>query len=160
ELVLPFDPTNVHPALEQTRAAADGSFHLDVPVHSERWWGRVAAAKQGSAPGGLEVRPETNTAALLLSLTPPSYVAGRVVDGAGRPVPGARVVVEEGYGPALREGFLTPEEARPSGKTDAQGRFRLELVPAESQFTLRVEHPGYARWPVHYHARSGTDDTT
>src|SRR5437879_712748 len=55
ELVLPWDPATPHSTAETTRAAADGSFHLEVPVQSERWWGHVAAAKEGSAPGGLEV---------------------------------------------------------------------------------------------------------
>src|SRR5437870_4304301 len=76
ELVLPFDPTDLHTRVEQTRAAADGSFHLDVPVHGKRWWGQVVAAKDGEGPGGQEVRPEMNTGGLLLSLTPPSFVAG------------------------------------------------------------------------------------
>src|SRR6266568_3398409 len=81
---LPPNPPGTKPALSQTLAAADGSFRLELPVQADYWAAQVVAAKEGSGPGGLVVPPEMNAARLLIALTAPSFLAGRVVDGAGQ----------------------------------------------------------------------------
>jgi uncharacterized GH25 family protein len=160
EWSLQSDPAAPNPVVAQTRAAADGSFHLEQPLQAEYWSAEVVAVKDGSGPGGLQVRPEMNAARLLLALTLPSFLAGRVVDSAGQPVPGARVVAEEGSLPDFGVAYGLPEGAGSAVRTDAQGRFRIEPVPAGSQFSLRVEHPRYARGQrVSQRVRSGTDST-
>lgn len=82
----------------------------------------------------------------------PCHVHGRVVDEAGAPVRGARVVAAATGGwtapvarAARQAGWKDPEVV-----TDEDGRFALRFVPpADVEFEVRVEREGLARRSVH-----------
>ena len=73
---------------------------------------------------------------LLLALPAfPGPVEGRVTDGVG-PLAGVRVYPDRGY-------RVRPAAELPSVRTDAEGRFRLDLEPGDA--CLAVEKEGYVR---------------
>jgi uncharacterized GH25 family protein/peroxiredoxin len=134
------------PRMFQTTAAADGSFHLAASVPENEWSATVVAVKAGSGPGGVDVMPTWGAGGLVVRLTHPSFLAGTVVDRAGEPIAGAKVSVAYAYLFNQARVYLPPEAVRPPVVTDAQGRFRLEPLTANSRLVVRVEHPRYARW--------------
>ncbi|HEY8022710.1 MAG TPA: carboxypeptidase regulatory-like domain-containing protein, partial [Thermoanaerobaculia bacterium] len=87
-------------------------------------------------------------------LTPAAELAGRVVDGEGRPVPGARVAYPD-PSPYL-DVALPPGTCSPPYETatDASGRFGLPGVPPGWQF-LSAEAPGYTASGRRFQARAG-----
>jgi protocatechuate 3,4-dioxygenase beta subunit len=133
------------PEPARTTAAADGSFRLELPALGKRAWATVVAVKDGSGPGGQSLEPGSKTHDLALYLTDPAWIGGQVVDPAGRPVAVARVRVLWGSLPNLEPVFAIPDAAA-QVVTDARGRFRLGPLPARSEVSLAVDHPGYARW--------------
>jgi uncharacterized GH25 family protein len=148
--------------VRQTTSAPDGSFRLPVRVSQAEWWVELSAAKQGHGPGGQILASPAPTTGLVIALTRPSFVAGQVVDRAGRRVVGAKLSVRYAQRPNWELARLPPEEMRPPATTDAQGHFRLAPVPAGCRITLEAEHPEYARWSSSPGERvaSGTDDFT
>jgi hypothetical protein len=87
-----------------------------------------------------------------LVLTPPSALAGVVVDEADKPVANAEVSVAMALGENSRgEGarsfnYLTGKPAHDcfAARTDAAGRFRIENFPVNATATLAVVSPGKA----------------
>lgn len=131
------------PRVSQTQAAADGSFRLDVPAPRKEWAATVVAVQGGHGPGGEQVRSPAEATGLVIRLTHPSFLAGKVVDRAGQPIAGAKVSAAYTYRFNGEMLYLPPEEARPPVVTDAQGRFRLAPLAANSRVVLTVEHPSY-----------------
>jgi RNA polymerase sigma factor (sigma-70 family) len=90
-----------------------------------------------------------------LRFSPAATLSGRIVDEAGRPVPGARIRLDQcdyldierkESHPNFRE-FWTIQRApgaMTTSKTGPDGRFRLEGLPKEAGFWVHVEHPNYA----------------
>jgi peroxiredoxin len=150
---------NPPPVLHQTAVGPSGSFHLDVPVRQDRWSAEVIAARQGHGPGGQVVGSQSRATGLVLSLTRPSFVAGRVVDRAGQPIAGATVSVTGAFQPD-NEVLLLPAEVRPPATSDAQGRFRIAPLPANFRLSLAAEHPRYARGESFLPVSAGADDAT
>jgi protocatechuate 3,4-dioxygenase beta subunit len=75
-------------------------------------------------------------------LTRGATLAGRVVDGEGRPIEGARVLVSRGGESAIRS-FMRRLEGEPSVRTGRDGSFRAtRLSPGENQ-RLDVSHDEY-----------------
>ncbi len=130
---------NRRPARHSTAAGANGAFRLVVPISSGDWEAALLALKAGHGPGGQEIRSPGQTRGLTLSLTRPGFVAGKVVDRAGRAIPGAVVGVVWSTSPG-REGSLRFEGAGPTARTDAQGHFRLGPLPAGSGLQLFADH--------------------
>ncbi len=122
--------------LRATTSGADGSFELPVmpgvdyllDLHEPEQWLSIYGERFGRfrAPRGdivLELQPgELATA----------FVAGRLVDGEGRPVTSAGFQVDDGNRIGT-VGSNTPGTAHP----DADGRFRIGPLPAR-EYTLHV----------------------
>ena len=128
--------------LAAATAAADGTFALaDLPSGMVRVAARRGEASGVSAPiavdGGDVPHVEIRLGAAAL--------AGRVEDGGGVPVPGARVI-------AWADG--TPRDAAIASRTGADGRFRFEGLP---EGPLRVEAMEGERRAEARGALAGTD---
>ena len=88
-----------------------------------------------------------------LTLTAPTGVSGMVNDAGGKPVPGAEVWVSTAMRqPKRRSGSLqgwSPYYSLPgrlymAARTTADGKFRIEQVPAEAALDLAASKPGLA----------------
>ncbi|MEM7050139.1 MAG: carboxypeptidase regulatory-like domain-containing protein [Acidobacteriota bacterium] len=94
----------------------------------------------GFAPAllrGVELRAGNGPIALgTIALEPEAVLGGRVEDGRGRPVAGARVEAAR----RSLEGL-----ALPVARSNEQGRFRLVGLAPGERLELAVEAPGYAR---------------
>ena len=125
-----------------TTSLAGGAFELEVP----REPGRVSSADDGLEDlFELRVRPG-HAGELLLVSAPHRPLAGRVVDGSGRPLPGVPVALE------LPEAFSARFDAVLDATnwktwathTDDQGSFALERVPIVPGASLVARWEGYA----------------
>jgi hypothetical protein len=142
---------------------ADGKFEVVVPAFS-----RLVVRKPGMAPAWRELNPyRTNNAPIALS--PPTTLAGVVVDQAGGPVREAEVFVSAAHtgDKADRTTFLGGKLTRQlfSSHTDANGHFQIENFPGNSMAELGVSTPGKVlppRWvgysPEGLPCRSGQHD--
>ncbi len=130
-----------HVAVMQTTAGADGHWVLKK---APAGWHSVVATAEGYVPrvlGSIKADDQPRWQSFSGGLARPAVVTGRVTDDAGQPLAGAEVRlgdVTAGDG----EGYATPEEFRL--KTDADGRFRADQVPA-GRATVWVHKPGYVR---------------
>ena len=119
---------------------ADGKFEVTLGPYSP-----LVVTKPGLAPAWRDPSPNsTNGAPLVLS--PPTTLAGVVVDETGKPLSGAEVfvcVAHTGDKQDYRT-FLHRKLARQlfSSHTDASGRFRIENFPANATAELDVSAPG------------------
>lgn len=122
----------------------DGRFVLPEMI-----LGRLTLCKDGYWPVGPVVSPSrpSNLARIVLQPTPPPFrVTGRIVDGEGRPVAGARVRSsphEDGCVVSILIDACTGERIPdPVVAADADGRFSLE-IRERGDFDVRAEAPGY-----------------
>lgn len=120
----------------EVKGLAAGSVNLEVVAP------RYARATRDGVPV-VPSKPDAagSTRETVIFLQPGAAVAGRVVDGNGKPVQGARLVAVPARGDllaAFREG------ARRPAVSDASGRFSFEGLPAGGSFTLRAEKKGFA----------------
>ncbi len=113
-----------------TRSAADGSFHLSVP----RPTGSLVVRAAGYLPDHLEEGFGPDASPVAFALRPAAALDVQVVDGAGKPVEGARV-----------SAWIRPiaHVGSDVATTGAAGRVRLQ-VAAGAQFDVTVEHEGFA----------------
>src|SRR5438128_12196622 len=114
---------NRPPVRHSTTAGAGGAFRLVVPLTGGDWEASLLALKEGHGPGGQAVRFPGSPAGLTLSLTRPGFVAGKVVDRAGRAVAGATVCVQWLWR-ADSEASLRFEGPGPAAPHDPPGRLR------------------------------------
>lgn len=109
-------------------------------------WFRIVASADGYVPrviGHARFDGQPGWHAYDGALARPGAVAGRVTDPAGRPLADAEVRLGDvgaGAGPGGR--YESPDEYRT--RTDADGRFRLDNVPA-GRATAWVRKAGYVR---------------
>jgi protocatechuate 3,4-dioxygenase beta subunit/peroxiredoxin len=151
---------NREPTVARTTSAGDGGFRVRATARDAGGSAILTAVRDGHGPGGRLVAPGTNTTGLVLALARESFVAGRVLDGDGRPIAGAAVRVEGAQLPGGETAPLPPETIRPTAVTDAQGRFRLAPLPVGYTISLMAEHPRFARWYSGPDLESGTADVT
>lgn len=120
-------------------ATGSGDFVLDE-VPAGRYRVRAFAPGAATTPEvAVEVDPGSEAGPVELTLGAAGRVTGRVVDGRGRPVAGARVSVD--FGGVFGIGRFTGETG-PATDSDAGGRFRLTDVPAGRPLRLFAYRPG------------------
>ncbi|HVR99794.1 MAG TPA: carboxypeptidase-like regulatory domain-containing protein, partial [Thermoanaerobaculia bacterium] len=120
------------------RAAADGSFRLQVPG--------MPSPLQAAAPGYLTERtlppPPSEeggaSVSVALRLTRAGFLSGRVVDADGRPVAGARVRARS----QSMESVLQPGDLQ--AWSGADGGFRLQRLRTGRTYELAVDKEGFA----------------
>jgi protocatechuate 3,4-dioxygenase beta subunit len=128
-------------------AMTDGQGAFEFPTFDGM--GLVLVAKTGFAPvwrTWYAAPPELQK----IALNAPSTLAGVVVDDAGRPVADAEVWVSAALNKATTDigqpNFVFGKIARElfSGRTSAEGKFRIENFPADAQASLLVKKTGQA----------------
>lgn len=129
-----------------TKSGADGRFTLSVPSHAGTYV-EVTARKEGLGSSSANVQLKASTAApgappggggeVVLTLGKASSVAGTVLDADGRPAADAVVVYANTAG--------SRGMGEVSARTDAEGRFALDLPPGMSRdgrYGLAAYAPG------------------
>jgi protocatechuate 3,4-dioxygenase beta subunit len=145
------DPLNQLQMKEQLTTHADGAFAFQVT----RGAGYLLARKTGLAPAWKQSNQQLNSAGETnqrLALTPPTLLAGVVVDEASQPVTNAEVFVAMAANEiSLENGgrtfnYISGKLARDSfaARTDAGGHFRIENFPTNVNAALVVRSPGKA----------------
>ncbi|HEX6898567.1 MAG TPA: carboxypeptidase regulatory-like domain-containing protein [Thermoanaerobaculia bacterium] len=126
------------PVASPVRSGDDGAFRIAIPAGEEPSLEAVAA---GYTP--LSARPVKpgEKEPVVLALEPSAGLSGIVVNGEGRPVPGARITADP---PRDRVFPAQPISAR-SGD---DGRFRLTGLRPSGAYRLQAEHEGFARAEV------------
>lgn len=132
-------------AEQRVESGDDGAFELrlrgtggTLQVDPSRWvrlGGELSLAPGVSVGGGERV----------LVLAPRTGLAGRVLDAAGAPLAGARILVEIAFTDVpqpLRA--LVPERFQRSARSDVQGRWTLSELPDLPELRLRIEAEGHA----------------
>lgn len=142
---------------------SQGGFQVygTAPGHGFAWHG-MRSYQPEPRPAGRNVAGEDYTLfqgeplVMDLRFPPAATLAGRVVDEAGRPVPGAsiRIAACDYLDTENKESHHNYREfwsiwaaprALTTSKTDNDGSFRLEGFPQEAGFWVHVQHPDYAR---------------
>ena len=108
----------------------------------------VIARKPGYAPMRVTLRGDnildrTIPPSYTLALSPPLPIGGVVRDESGRPVEGVKVRLSQ-WTPVLGREQMELAEVAP--KTDAQGRWRAEVIPAgfdPGRLQISFEHPAF-----------------
>jgi beta-lactamase regulating signal transducer with metallopeptidase domain/uncharacterized GH25 family protein len=158
-------PKNNRDVLARTMTDTDGRFAFDkvgIPPRMENVIARLLAGRGGAellawAEGwGMtwkEVNGLAGGDAVTLPLNPEAKVIGEIRDKSGRPAADVRVSV---FGATratveadtfFNQGgdlFLTWSEAAPRAKSDSEGRFVLERLPADYRLMTILERPGLA----------------
>ncbi len=117
------------------RSTADGDF--EFPAVGPGAWVLTAHAPNAppAAIGPIVLREGEAPAPVLVTLSPPFALAGRVVDGKGAPVPDVTVR-------ASPEGGLTARFLAQEALTDVSGRFRFASL-GEGVYQLSVDGEGW-----------------
>lgn len=133
----------------EAKATTDARGGFEVPTSAR--YGMIVVRKPGLAHGWIESdrRP---TEPISLTLTQPASVAGKVVDEAGKPVPGADVHATAvcSYASTMSGGqpfrYLTGNLARQlyKTKTGDDGRFRIDGFPTNASVNLAAITVGKA----------------
>lgn len=133
----------------EAKATTDAKGGFEVPTSAR--YGMIVVRKPGLAHGWIESdrRPSEPVS---VTLTQPASVAGKVIDEAGKPVPGADVYATAAYSSASampeRRSFhyLTGNLARQlyRTKTGDDGRFRIDGFPKNASVNLAATAVGMA----------------
>jgi len=139
--VIAYDQVRMSGRLEprkmgQVRADQNGAFSARVSGAPE--YVVLAARKPGWAIGWEGWNPDRPSRRVRIRLKPPAALTGRVVDEAGKPVPGAKVwPAGRGISGEDIEGF--------EALTDKDGRFAFHDMPPGAKVQLQVLAAGYAK---------------
>ena len=116
---------------------ADGAFELEgLPAGAYRltvttpWGSRLTR--------GVDVTATGEDVELEVEVTPPAGLGGRVVDADGDPVPGVLVIAQRKGARLDLDGPWDEAAAEAGARTDGDGRFLLERVPAEQPIQVVV----------------------
>lgn len=128
-----------------TETDETGRFAFDLPAGTKEAWLIAWKDDRMSDPAaryqpGAEVK-------VTLSDGQPGTVVGRVVDGNGKPLPGAEF---------YSTGEELPGLTGPSVETDGEGRFRIAVVP-EDLVTFWISKNGYTKVARQGKIESGTE---
>jgi BlaR1 peptidase M56/Carboxypeptidase regulatory-like domain len=129
----------------------DGSARFDREPKPEIW---VVAYKEGHSFTCRNLIDPTGVIPTPLALPRPRSLAGNVKDGGDQPIEGAEVRVEAAQNGPKRLVYLfpsvrslvrgTPIEQALVARTDPQGNFRFESLPAEAGISLKTSAEGKA----------------
>jgi uncharacterized GH25 family protein len=122
--------------VRQAKTDARGEFLLDNVYRGSIGHELVVRAK-GFAPRRVSFKPGTaaHPAPLTMELEPGHRIKGRVVNEAGKPIPGVHVYFAHGHrGAGMDFGGSTT--------TDGQGRFQFDSLPPSTPFTFVAD--GYS----------------
>jgi RNA polymerase sigma factor (sigma-70 family) len=122
-------PGQISPWIHSVSTEADGSFVLRALPAGLNC---VTVSAEGFAPRQIDVRLATNTAPLAVKLKAGAVLRVQVVDQAGAPLPGARLVLEGCW----------PNTLEWEGWTDQAGRIFWNSAPIEP-ITFTVLKDGY-----------------
>ena len=123
---------------EAVRSDSRGNFTLTAPRRDGRSYLRADAVGYAATGEGLRPGQAAGDEPVTLLLAPTVSASGRVVDGAGEPVAGAEVWSESAGGRSRRS------EPGDESFTDAQGRFVLAELAADTPYTVHARQNGYA----------------
>jgi hypothetical protein len=126
----------------EARTGRDGRFRLRGLPAGASW--TLKASAEGFAPGEQMAEtgePGQSPPPVRIVLGPGTTLAGRLVDPARRPVPGAEIVLEPSPDVGRRMSWGPGEELRATSGAD--GRFRFAHLGA-GPLDLRTEHPDFA----------------
>jgi protocatechuate 3,4-dioxygenase beta subunit len=136
---------------QQATSGPDGIFEVQLSRSSPlpQVPSLLVARKPGLAVAWTQVQAASGTD-LRLVLAPSSFLGGKVVDEADKPVPGADVHVVVAYSETTGDGssrsfnYLSDKAARESfsSKTGPDGRFRIENFPTNASAALLAEASG------------------
>ncbi|HCO92791.1 MAG TPA: hypothetical protein DIU00_02380 [Phycisphaerales bacterium] len=129
----------------RTTTGQDGKFELQVSA-DRRNYIYIVAWKKGLALGWQSVRFVRSEQDMLVRLGQPAVLGGTVVDEAGRGISGAtvRLCLKMGWmGGSPGVTFETPQDWF-TARTDGDGRFRFDHIPAGGTADIWVEAPGKA----------------
>lgn len=137
------EPPQIH--LARATSDAEGRFALGLAERPERTlfvWVVDAIWTAPEAPRLGVPEPETSEATIEVALEAGAALAGRVVDGNGRGLAGAIVLLRDV--PALRPpNGMAPESFPPPqriARSDAEGRFTFPAVAPHDRYLLRASH--------------------
>ena len=147
----PADPTKVTWGYFESRSSGrSGSFSTTVRW-SEGWTARILADGYLPQPALTSAPPAgTDKIEVTIRLKRGREVAGQVLDHAGRPLAGARVIAIGPTGLNLAAGKAWSssggtDDASVGARTDEEGRFRL---PAGEAKSVAVTHAKFDAWPA------------
>ncbi len=132
-------------ALSRTTTGQNGRFRLQAGAERKDYI-YVVAWKKGLAVGWQSPRFAGSAQDMTVRLSEPEVLAGSVVDEAGRAIAGAtvRLCLKMGWmGGTPGVSFETPREWF-TARTDSQGKFQFDRIPADGTADLWVEAPGKA----------------
>ncbi|UCG58840.1 MAG: carboxypeptidase regulatory-like domain-containing protein, partial [Phycisphaerales bacterium] len=125
--------------LQQAKTDADGTAVLNLETSTPRDTYFLVARKQGLALGWVRLKPE-----ITIVLEKPLPLAGTVVDEANEPIAGAQVRVfpRHSWLTGLMNAVVGAPDDWFTTKTDAEGRFGFNNIPADVTSDLLVEAAG------------------
>jgi hypothetical protein len=130
-----------YPVVAETKADAQGHWVLkEAPAG----WIRLIVESDGFVPkvaGYARSDGQPRWQSYDCGLARPASVSGRITDEAGKPLEGVDVRLDD-VQPESGGRYESPLEYK--FKTDAQGRFRAELIP-KGTATIWLHKPGYCR---------------
>jgi protocatechuate 3,4-dioxygenase beta subunit len=114
----------------RARTDANGKFLLEN-VYADSFGHELVVKARGFAPQRVEFKPgpAAQPTEVAVTLEPGHRIKGRVVNEAGKPIPGVIVYFAHGnHHPGMEFGG--------SGTTDKQGRFQFDSLPEKAPFTF------------------------
>ena len=143
---------DLDPVVAESKADAEGHWvlkHVPPGKASPRQgldWYQVVVAADGFAPrvaGYARVDDQPQWKSFDTGLARFAPVSGRVTDGSGKPLADVEVRFVD-VEPESAGRYESPRELKQTCKTDAEGRFHTDQLPA-GKATIRLSKPGYCR---------------